>query len=166
MLGILPFLKNSLKIWKYNKRMNYVPALQASTGHSTLRVLCRLCGRYENVMKTIVFLMFCTCASNSYSTVQVSAYDEFKNEPFMISFVWGATSGLLVAAAVNEEKGGNKLFCTPEDLAISNEEAIKIFESELYDKSRNKKYADETPISMVFLFALEKKYPCKQPKIL
>ncbi|WP_445356291.1 hypothetical protein ACJJI5_11205 [Microbulbifer sp. EKSA008] len=38
-----------------NKRMNFVPALRASTGQAMLRIACRLCGRLR--MAKIIFYL-------------------------------------------------------------------------------------------------------------
>lgn len=94
------------------------------------------------------------------NVVPISEYYKYKEEPFMISYVWGMSGGILLATTVNEDKGGNKLFCMSGDFIITNEESVKILESELYGENGAKKYPDETPVSMVYLSALEKMFPC------
>lgn len=50
----------------------------------------------------------------------------------------------------------------PDDLVISNERAVEIFEEQLYDDDGKHRYPGHVPIAMVFLFALERMYPCEQ----
>ena len=114
-------------------------------------------------MKTIPILiaLFVASFSTKASVVPVQAYYESKDEPFMISYIWGVSSGIQFATAINSDKGGNNLFCVPDDVVITNDDSIGIFEREIYDSAGKKKYPDDTPISLVYLFALEKLYPCK-----
>ena len=107
-----------------------------------------------------LILLFVSCSAWS-NIVPVAEYYKYKEEPFMISYVWGVSGGILLAATINSDKGGNKLFCMPANLVITNEESVAILERELFDKAGAKRYSDETPISMVYLYALEKMYPCK-----
>jgi uncharacterized integral membrane protein len=57
-------------------------------------------------VKTSSTLLLLLVAFQSQATVPVSYYEEYKDEPYMISYVWGATSGLMIAAEINEDKGG------------------------------------------------------------
>ena len=95
------------------------------------------------------------------NVVPIQEYYKYKEEPFMISYVWGVSSGILLATTINADKGGNNLFCMPEDVVITNDDSIGLLEREIYDTAGGKIYPDETPISMIYLFALEKLYPCK-----
>jgi hypothetical protein len=111
--------------------------------------------------KPFSFFILVSISYSSWSNVvPISEYYKNKQEPFMISYIWGVSGGILLAATINSDKGGNRLFCMPTDLVITNEESVGILEQELFDKKGNKRYSDETPISMVYLFALEKLYPC------
>lgn len=111
--------------------------------------------------KFLSFLILVAISCPAWSNVvPIGEYYKNKDEPFMISYVWGVSGGILLAATINSDKGGNKLFCMPADLVIKNEDSVSILEQELFDRKGNKRYPDETPISMVYLFALEKMFPC------
>jgi hypothetical protein len=112
-------------------------------------------------MRTTIVVLLSLASVGVYATVPISAYEEFRAEPFMESYLWGVSSGFLTAAAISEEKGIEPLFCVPPDVAISNEDSVAIFEKELYDKEGSIKHPAHTPISLVFLLAMENLYPCE-----
>jgi len=109
----------------------------------------------------ILFALLFISFSAQSGSVPIAEYYKYKEEPFMISYVWGVSGGIMLSATINAQKGGNRLFCIPVDVEITNEESVGILERELYNETETKKYSDETSISMVYLSALEKMYPCE-----
>lgn len=132
----------------------------ASSHRSPLTIHSSVKGSEHMCKFLSLLIMFSISFSSWGSVVPIAEYYKYKEEPFMISYVWGVSSGILLAATINSDKGGNKLFCMPTDLVITNEESMSILEQELFDGKGNKRYSGETPVSMVYLFALEKIYPC------
>jgi len=106
-------------------------------------------------------MLLCISFSAQGGTVPIAEYYKYKEEPFMISYVWGVSGGIMLSVTINAQQGGNRLFCIPVDIEITNEESVGILERELYNEGGTKMYSDETSISMVYLSALQKMYPCK-----
>ena len=110
--------------------------------------------------KAIVNLALFLFCSSAVSEVPISEYYKNSDEPFMVSYIWGVSSGMLAISAVRNQKSGHRTFCIPDERVITNGESIEIFEAELTDGLGLKKHPEETPISIVYLMALESRFPC------
>ncbi|HEY9136196.1 MAG TPA: hypothetical protein VIM85_10425 [Pseudomonadales bacterium] len=112
-----------------------------------------------NAMKTLcIFLILLPCIANAEVTLKM--YKEMKNEQFILSYVWGLTKGMVYVATINESKGGNVLFCPPDEYVFTGNNAIKLLDQEISGPLKIQKYSDDTPIELIYLYALEKKFPC------
>ena len=96
-----------------------------------------------------------------HADVSLKMYKEMKNEQFILSYVWGLSNGMVFAATINEEKGGNVLFCPPSNYVFSGDNAIKLLDKEISGPLNIQKYNDNTPIEFIYLYALENNFPCK-----
>ncbi|MCA0895133.1 hypothetical protein [Microbulbifer agarilyticus] len=111
--------------------------------------------------KVLINLALFLLCSPVVAQVPVSEYYENSDEPFMVSYIWGVSSGMLALSAIRNQNSGHRTFCIPEERVITNSESIAIFEAELTDGLGLKKHPEDTPISVVFLMALESRFPCR-----
>lgn len=79
-----------------------------------------------------------------------------KSENFTTSYIWGMARGMLWISTIQADAGGKALFCIPTEQSFSGEDVTNMLDVEISKVN----YKETDPVEMIFLFALEKNYPC------
>lgn len=101
-------------------------------------------------------------ASPSYAkspTVEMYQAASGDDKALFEFYVWGLAEAYMWATIAVEEKGGEPLFCPPEQLAVTNDQKISILERWLEHSAGE----STTPryLALEVLLALEYAFPCE-----
>lgn len=104
-----------------------------------------------------------SCPGKAAAEITYSEWRSQDAQDRAVTEVWlvGVESGLLWANSQLQQNGSPKLYCQPVKLSLTGDELVRILEE--FGKAKDHPKADEYPLGMVMLKALQRVFPCPQP---
>ena len=111
---------------------------------------------------TIVFLLLST--KPAFSGLNVKTYQELKetDEVILKAHIYGIGNGYQWSNAVLANRGDKKFYCSPDNLALNEENFVDIIDAKITKMKKAGKNVDEFLIEGVLFFGLVESFPCQK----
>ena len=114
------------------------------------------------INKLALMTTFCLSffVGNACAEPRMSQFAKMKTVESFKFYLEGVGSGFSWYNVFIVQKGGEPIFCEPENMSLNHLNYINLIEH--YSKTFPKLSSDDMPVNMILLYALVEAFPCKK----
>jgi len=112
-----------------------------------------------NRLQLLVILLLMSPGSAS-ADFPLSVYDQFKDSQPFQHYMVGVGRGIFWATVATTVRGGPRLFCLPDHLALDAGLVHSLLDQEIRKPLGRPSYSPDTPLELILTNAFVSRFPC------